>query len=46
MATPMMRQPSPMMIVPDLRPRRIWPIALFIIVAVAVGIAIGIGFAT
>ena len=46
MATPMMRQPSPMMIVPDLRPKRIWPIVLFILVAVAVGIAIGIGFAT
>ncbi len=46
MATPMMRQPSPMMIVPDLRPKRIWPIVMFVVVAVAIGIAIGIGFAT
>ena len=39
------RHPSPMMIVPDLRPRPTWPIVMFVLFAIAVGIAIGIGFA-
>jgi hypothetical protein len=46
MSAPPIRQPSPMMIVPDLRPKRIWPFVMFVLVAVAIGIAIGIGFAT
>ncbi|HEY1813867.1 MAG TPA: protein kinase [Kofleriaceae bacterium] len=51
MGTPMppmhvTRQPSPMMIVPDVRPNHTWAIIAFIVLATAIGIAIGIGFAT
>jgi serine/threonine protein kinase len=38
------RHPSPMIV--DLRPRRMWPVIAFIVLAIAIGIAIGIGFAT
>jgi hypothetical protein len=43
---PVFRQPSPMMIVPDVRQTSVWPLVLFVLVAIGVGIAIGIGFAT
>jgi len=41
-----MQPPSPMMVVPELRPTSVWPIVLFVLVAIAIGIAIGIGFAS
>jgi serine/threonine protein kinase len=43
---PVFRQPSPMMIVPDVRQTSVWPLVLFVLVAIGIGIAIGIGFAT